>query len=143
MSLADVIAKSAARLGTLVPGVLAKVYATPPQAAVSAGMLPAVFQRPDTGTVEYTASQRVVLHQFHVIGLVARSEELPTDFSAAMPLLEPLIGVYEADTSLGTATYYDARVIDYDIGPVTYLGANYLGIALTVQVKEKTAVAMA
>ena len=142
MSLADVIAKSAARLETLKPADLTAVYATPPQAAPPAGQLPAVFQRPDTGTVEYTASQRVVLHQFHVIGLVARSEELPTDFSAAMPLLEPLIGVYEADTSLGTATYYDARVIDYDIGPVTYLGANYLGIALTVQVKEKTAVSM-
>ena len=142
MSLADVIAQSADRLETLVPAVLTKVYATPPQAAVSAGMLPAVFQRPDTGTVEYTASQRVVLHQFHVIGLVSRSEELPTDFSAAMPLLEPLLAVFEADTSFSTPTYYDAKVIDYDIGPVTYLGAFYLGLALTVQVKEKTAVSM-
>jgi hypothetical protein len=142
MSLADVIAKSATRLESLIPATLTAVYAKPPQAAIPDAVLPAVFQRPDTGTVDYTGSQRVVIHSFHVIALVARTQDLPTDYSAAMPLLEPLIAVYEADTQLGTATYFDARVVDYDVGPVTYQDAHYVAIALTVQVKEKTAVPM-
>lgn len=142
MSLADVIAKSATRLETLVPSVLTSVYEHPPQAPIPNGKLPAVFQRPDTGLVEYGATLRVVTHRYHVIALVARTEELPTDYSAAMPLLEPLLAAFEADTSFGTATYYGAQVLDYDIGPVTYLDAHYVAIALTVEVKEKTAVAM-
>lgn len=142
MSLADVISKSATRLETLVPATLTAVYEHPPQAPIPNGQLPAAFQRPDTGTVDYTGSQRVVVHSFHVIVLVARTADLPQDYSAAMPLLEPILAVYEADTSLSTATYYDARVVDYDVGPVTYLDAHYVAIALTVQVKEKTAVSM-
>ena len=143
MSLQDVIAKSAVRLTTLVPDTLIAVYEKPPQAPIPNGQLPAAFQRPDTGLVDYTASQRVVTHRFHVIALVARTEELPEDYSAAMPLLEPLLAVFEADTSFGTATYYDARVIDYDVGPVTWTDAHYVAIALTVEVKEKTPVSMA
>jgi hypothetical protein len=143
MSLADVITKSADRLRTIVPSVLTSVYEHPPQAPVPNGKLPAVFQRPDTGTVDYGSDLRIMTHRYHVIGLVARTEDLPQDYSAAMPLLEPLIAVFEADTSFGTTTYYGAQVIDYDIGPVTYMDAHYVAIALTVEIKEKTPVSMA
>jgi hypothetical protein len=140
MSLADVLTKSAARLVTLTPATLTAVYPKPPQAAIPDAQLPAVFQRPMGGEVDYTPSQRIVLHRFDVIALVSRTDDLPGDYDAATALLEGIIGVYESSTTLGVATYYDAQAHDYELGPATYGDAQYLALTVSVTVKEKTAV---
>lgn len=144
MSLADMLAKSAAALTTaLVPGTLTTVYAKPPEAPPPAAQLPAALQRPLSGPVDYTPSQRIVTHTWELHVLVARTQELPLDYDAALPLLEPIIAVYEASMSLGTATYFDVRPTGYEIGPASYgEGNNYLAITLTVTGKEKTAVTL-
>lgn len=144
MSLTDAMDKGAARLeADLVPATVTAVYPKPPQAAVPDDQLPALFLRPVSGPVDYTASQRIVVHGFEVIALVARTDDLPADYDAAMPLLEPVLAVFEANTSFGTATYYDAGISFYEIGPASFNDGEYLTLVMTASVKEKTAVSMA
>ena len=144
MSLTDMLFKSATVLGTaLVPATLKKVYGNPPESAPPATMLPAAMQRPLSGPIDYTVSQRIVTHTWELIVLVARTVDMPADYSAAMALLEPIIAVYEANIALGTAVYFDVRPTGYEIGPASFgEGNNYLALTITMTGKEKQAVTM-
>jgi hypothetical protein len=143
MSLAELITLNGTLLETeLVPTPLKKVYPIAPQSAPQASVLPAAYSRPGSGEVDYTPSQRIINHTIEVVVLVARTESQPEDYSTAMPLLEPMVAVYESSMSFGTAYYYGARITGYEIGPVTYLDANYLGLILQLAIKEKRAVSM-
>jgi hypothetical protein len=137
-------------MATLVPTTLTSVYPSAPQAAPTDASLPAGFARA-TGApdVSYTASQRVIRWSFELVALVRRSANLPDDYDAAIPLVEPLIELWEQYTGLGAAHYYDARVTNVEIGPASFNvasdtggDAQYVAVVATLTVKEKTAVSM-
>lgn len=140
MSLADAQSKVATLL-TPVLGIVA-VYPRPPQAAIPESELPAIFNRPQPFTVGYSASQRIIVWAWETVVLVARTENLPDDYTAIEPLIEPCIAAFEANTQLGTPTYYDAKATGGEIGPVTYGDAQYVALILQTSVKEKKAVSL-
>jgi len=143
MSLAELITLNGTVLeAALVPATLMKVYPIAPQSAPQASILPAAYSRPGSGEVDYTVSQRIINHSIEVVVLVARGENQPDAYAAVMPLLEPLIAVYEGNTTFGKSYYYGIQVTGYEIGPVTYLDANYLALILTVAAKEKRGVSL-
>lgn len=149
MSLSDASSRVATRVATLVPGTLTMVFAKPPQSAPDAESLPAAFTRPMSGVVSYSASQRQVVHTIEIVILVQRTKNLPDDYNAALPLIEPVIELFEQYTTLGDAKYFDAKITGYEIGPAGFSGASdtggdvqYVAVVLTLTVKEKFSVTM-
>lgn len=150
MTLSDAFAKTGALLtANLVPLSLTMVFPAPPQSPPKDSSLPACFIRPTGGPVSYSASQRQVIHNFDIVVLVARSDNLPTDYTALMPLFEPFLDLFEQNTTLGTATYYDTKITNIEIGPAGFNtgsdtggDAQYVCLFLSMSVKEKKAVTM-
>lgn len=149
MSLADAASRVAARVGTLVPGTLTMVFAKPPDSAPDAASLPAAFMRPMSGVVSYTGSQRVVSHTIEIVVLVQRTKDLPSDYNAAIPIIEPMFGLFEQYTTLGDVVYFDAKITGYEVGPAGFSSASdvagdaqYVAVVLTLTVKEKFGVSM-
>ena len=147
MSLADVLERTADLLtSTLVPGTLKKVYPLPPQSSPQASVLPAAYPRAASGETNYSVSQRVITHTLEIVAMVARADAvsklLPDAWTKATVLLEPMMAAFEGSMSLGAQQYFDARVVQYEIGPASYLDAQYMTLILTVSIKEKLAVTM-
>jgi hypothetical protein len=143
------MSRVAARYGTLVPATLKTVYPKPPQASPPDAALPAGFLRYMGSVVSYSASQRQTIYTIELIALVRRSANLPDDYDAAIPLVDPMVQTWEQYTSLGAAQYFDARVTSVEVGPASFSTASdtggdaqYVAVIATLQVKEKTAVSM-
>lgn len=99
--------------------------------------------------VSYSASQRQVIYTFEIVVLVQRTLDLPSDYNAAIPLVDPIMGLFEQYTTLGDARYFDAKITGGEIGPAAFSSASdvggddqYVAIVSTMTVKEKTAVSM-
>lgn len=113
---------------------IARVHENAPE---SLAELPATTLIAQKGSLDWPRkpNQRMTTHDLQLTLYVSRGGDLPTADQALKPWVQKIIDLFDQNITLQGNTF-NAGVVDYQYGHVSYGGVDYLGITFTLRAVE-------